>query len=254
MFFPQQENILPRRITMKHLSGFLAVSVLIAAAVLAGCASTSATSPGTAFTGEVWTWDEQTGTVTLRQGLRDIRVNISPEQMAKLRLHETKTVYGQLAPPAELPLILVEVPSTVVPRGAADEMEVAGTIAAVDPAGRITVNAPQGAIQVWRATDGVAFAPGSTARVRMRVQPLDVVLVRPGQTAVSSSATVIEPAASPRTEHGDYAVIIGRVLAVDPSGRLTVDSSRGPVNVWVSNPGRYKINDTVEVRTSVHPG
>ena len=237
---------------MKHLSGFLAVSVLIAAAVLAGCASTSATSPGTAFTGEVWTWDEQTGTVTLRQGLKDIRVNISPEQMAKLRLHETKTVYGELAPPAELPLILVEGPSTVVPRGAADEMEVAGTIAAVDPAGRITVNAPQGAIQVWRATNGVAFAPGSTARVRMRVQPLDVVLIRPGQTVVTSPA--IEPAASPRTEHGDYAVIVGRVLAIDPSGRLTVDSSRGPVNVWVSNPGRYKINDTVEVRTSVHPG
>ena len=236
---------------MKHLSGFLAVSVLIAAAVLAGCASTSATGPGTAFTGEVWTWDEQENTVTLRQGMQDIRVKLSPEQMAKLRHHQVQTVYGELAPPKELPLVLVEGPSTVVPRGAADEMEVAGTIAAVDPAGRITVNAPQGAIQVWRATDGIAFAPGSTARVRMRVQPLDVLLVRPGTTVVT---TPIEPAASPRTDPGDYAVIIGRVLAIDPSGRLTVDSSRGPVNVWVSNPGRYKINDVVEVRTSVHPG
>jgi hypothetical protein len=239
---------------MKHLSGFLAVCVLIVAATVAGCATTSATPPGTAFTGEIWTWDEQTNTVTLRQGSRDIRVNISPDQMAKLRLHETKTVYGELAPPAELPLVLVEGPSTVVPRGAADEMEVTGTIAAVDPAGRIIVNAPQGAVQVWRATDGVAFTPGGTARVLMRVQPLDVVLIRPGQTVVSASATVIDPAASPRTEPGDYAVIVGRVIAVDPSGRLTVDSSRGPVNVWVPNPGRYKPNDTVEVRTSVHPG
>lgn len=239
---------------MKRLTGFLAASVvIIAAAVGAGCATTSATPPGTAFTGEVWTWDEQTNTVTLRQGMRDTRVNLSPEQMAKLRHHQVQTVYGELAPPRELPLILVEGPSTVVARGAADEMEVVGTIGAVDPAGRIVVNAPQGAIQVWRATDGVAFAPGGPARVRMRVQPLDVVFIRPGQTVVATPA-VIDPAASPRTEHGDYAVIVGRVLAIDPSGRLTVDSSRGPVNVWVANPGRYKVNDTVEVRTSVHPG
>ena len=240
---------------MKRLTGSLAAFVVIiaAAAVGAGCATTSATPPGTAFTGEVWTWDEQTNTVTLRQGMRDTRVIIGPDQIAKLRLHETKTVYGQLAPPAELPIVLVEGPSTVVARGAADEMEVIGTVGAIDPAGRIVVNAPQGAIQVWRATDGVAFAPGGPARVRMRVQPLDVVLIRPGQTVVASPV-VIDPAASPRTEHGDYAVIVGRVLAVDPSGRLTVDSSRGPVSVWVPNPGRYKVNDTVEVRTSVHPG
>ena len=238
---------------MKSRTAFLAVTVLIALAV-AGCATTTATPPGTtAFTGEVWTWDEQTNTVTLRQGARDIRVAISPDQIAKLRLHETKTVYGQLAPPAELPLVLIEGPSTVVPRGAADEMEVVGTVAAVDPTGRIVVNAPQGAVQVWRATDGAAFAPGSSARVRMRVQPLDVVLIRPGQTVVAQTPAVA-PAASPRTEPGDYAVVVGRVLAVDPSGRLTIDSSRGPVNVWVSNPGRYKVNDTVEVRTSVHPG
>jgi hypothetical protein len=237
---------------MKRLTGFFAASVVIVAAVVgAGCATTPAPPPGTtAFTGEIWTWDEQTNTVTLRQGMRDIRVNISPDQIAKLRLHETKTVYGQLAPPAELPLVIVEGPSTVVARGAADEMEVVGTIVAIDPAGRIVVNAQQGPVEVWRATDGVAFTQGGPARVRMRVQPLDVVLVRPG----SPAPVVIEPAASPRTEHGDYAVIVGRVLAVDPSGRLTVHSSRGPVNVWVPNPGRYKVNDTVEVRTSVHPG
>jgi len=233
---------------MRHVSGVLALSML-AVVVVAGCATTSAPPGATAFTGEVWTWDEQVNTVTLRQGAQDIRVNLTPDQVAKLRLHETKTVYGTLAPPAELPLVLIEGPSTVVPRGAADEMEVTGTVAAVDPAGRIVVNAPQGAVHVWRATDGVAFAPGGTARVRMRVQPLDVVLVRPGGTPAA-----VVPAASPRTEPGDYAVIVGRVVAVDPSGRLTVESSRGPVNVWVSNPGRYKANDVVEVRTSVHPG
>jgi len=232
---------------MRHVSGVLALSML-AVVVVAGCASTSAPPGATAFTGEVWTWDEQLNTVTLRQGARDVRVNITPDQIAKLRLHETKTVYGSLAPPAEMPLVIVEGPSTVVPRGAADEMEITGTIASVDPAGRIVVNAPQGAVNVWRATDGVAFATGAPARVRMRVQPLEVVAVRPGAPGAPAVA------ASPRTEPGDYAVIIGRVVAVDPSGRLTIESPRGPVNVWVSNPGRYKPNDVVEVQTSVHPG
>src|SRR5262249_27807598 len=159
--------------------------------------------------------DEQTNVVTVRQGARDVRVKVSPDTMAKLRLHETKTIYGELAPPAELPLVLVEGPSTVVPRGAAEEAEVTGTVATIDPAGRIVVNTQRGPVQVWRATDGIAFAPGSTVRVRTRVQPLDVILVRPGQAAPPPAVA----SASPRTEPGDYAVVIGRVIGVDPSGR-----------------------------------
>ena len=91
-------------------------------------------------------------------------------------------------------------------------------------------------------------------RVRMRDQPLDVVLITPGEPAVVATApATIDPAVSPRTEPGDYAVVIGRVLAVDPSGRLTVESPRGPVTVRVPNVTRYKVGDTVELRTSVHP-
>jgi hypothetical protein len=46
---------------------------------------------------------------------------------------------------------------------------------------------------------------------------------------------------------------MGRVLAIDPSGSLTIESARGPVTVRVPNVTRYKVGDTVEVRTSVHP-
>ena len=235
---------------MKRLSRFLVGSGLVVAAIGAGSTPASAQSPRTAFTGEVWTWDEQTNTVTLRQGLQDIRVVVSPDQFIGLRLHETKTIYGVLAPPAELPLTVVEVPSTTVPRGAAEEAEVTGTVGAMD-GGRITVSTPQGTVQVWRAANGVMFNPGMRARVRMRVQPLDVIPVRPGQPA--APATTIDPATTPTTEPGDYAVIVGRVLEMDRSGRLTVDSPRGPVSVWVANAPRYKVNDTVEIRTSVHP-
>jgi translation initiation factor IF-1 len=242
---------------MKGFSAFFIISILVAAVIGAGCATTTTAPPGTtAFTGEVWTWDEQENTVTLRQGLQDIRVKVSPDTFVNLKLHETRTIRGTLAPPRELPVVLVEGPSTVVARGPADETEVVGAVASVDPAGMIVVNSPQGPVHVWRATNGVAFTPGANVRVRMRVQPMDVVLIRPGpgQTvAIAPAPTTIDPAASPRTEPGDYAVVMGRVLAVDPSGRLTVESARGPVTVRVPNVTRYKVNDTVEVRTSVHP-
>jgi hypothetical protein len=239
---------------MKRFSTFLVISVFVAAALGAGCATTIAAPGSTAFTGEVWTWDEQENTVTLRQAGRDIRVQVTPDQLIGLQLHSTKTMYGTLAPPKELPLVLVQGPSTVVPRGPADEAEVVGTVASIDPAGRIVVNTQQGTVQVWRATNGLAFTPGGNVRVRMRVQPLDVVLVGPGQPVVTAPvAAAIDPAAAPRTEPGDYAVVMGRILAIDPAGSLTIESARGPVTVRVPNATRYKVNDTVEVRTSVHP-
>jgi hypothetical protein len=240
---------------MKAFSTFLTIFVFVAAAVLAaGCATTTAAPGSTAFTGEIWTWDEQDNTVTLRQAGRDIRVQVTPDQLIGLQLHSTKTIYGTLAPPKELPVILVEGPSTVVPRGPADEVQLVGTVSVVDPAGKLVVNTPQGAIQIWRATNGMAFAPGGNVRVHTRVQPMDVVLVQPGPAGVTASApTPISPSASPRTEPGDYAIVMGRVVAVDPAGAITIESARGPVTVRVPNASRYKVNDTVEIRTSVHP-
>ena len=235
---------------MKRFSGLLIIAVLVVAVMGAGCATTSARSPATAFTGEVWTWDEQVNTVTLRQASRDVRVQVSPDQLIGLRLHETKTIYGVLAAPSELPLLMVEGSSSLVPRGAPDETEVIGTVASVDPAGRVTVATPQGAVQVWRAADGGMLNPGARARVRMRVQPLDVVMVQSGYTPPEAA---VDLAASPRTEPGHYAIITGRILAVDPIGGLIVDSPRGPVSVRVTNVTRYRINDTVQIRTSIHP-
>jgi hypothetical protein len=239
---------------MKAFSTFLTIFVFVAAVLAAGCATTTAAPGATAFTGEIWTWDEQDNTVTLRQAGRDIRVQVTPDQLIGLQLHSIKTIYGTLAPPKELPVILVEGPSTVVPRGPADEMQLTGTVSVVDPAGKLVVNTPQGAIQIWRATNGMPFTPGGNVRVHTHVQPMDVVLVQPGPAGVTASApTPISPSASPRTEPGDYAIVMGRVVAVDPAGAITIESARGPVTVRVPNASRYKVNDTVEIRTSVHP-
>ena len=239
---------------MKAFATFLTISVVVAVA-LAGCATTTTVPGATAFTGEVWTWDEQENTVTLRQAGRDIRVQVTPDQLIGLQLHSTRTIMGTLAPPKALPVVMVEGPSTVLPRGPADEMQLAGTVTVVDPAGKLVVNTPQGTIQIWKATDGMAFAPGANVRVHVRVQPMDVVMVQPGPTGVISAPAPIpiSPSASPRTEPGDYAIVMGRVVAVDPAGAITIESSRGPVTVRVPTASRYKVNDTVEVRTSVHP-
>jgi len=241
---------------MRAFSTFLTAAVFVAATLAAGCASTSTLPGATAFTGEVWTWDEQENTVTLRQASRDVRIQVMPDQLVGLQLHSTRTIYGVLAPPKALPVVLVEGPSTVVANGPADETQLVGTVSVVDPAGKLVVNSPQGAVQVWKATNGVAFAQGHNVRVHMRVQPMNVVLLPASQGGAAASApppTPLTPSASPRTEVGDYAIVMGRVVAVDPSGAITVESARGPVTVRVPNASRYKVNDTVEVRTSVHP-
>jgi hypothetical protein len=238
---------------MRGLSTFLTFCVLAVAIAASGCATAGPPPGTTAYNGMVWTWDEQENWVTLRQGARDIRVNVTPDQLIGLKLYETKTIYGTLAPPKES-TVIVQGTSSVVPRGPADEGEILGTVASVDPAGKIVVNTSQGAVQVWRATNGLPFAPGGNVRVRTRVQPLDVVIMMPGQAPPAAAMPVaLDPAASPRTEPGDYAVVMGRILAVDPAGSITVESSRGPITVRVPNASRYKVGDTVEVRTSVHP-
>src|SRR6266516_2697736 len=80
---------------MRSILGLLTVVL-----ILAGCASTAPSAAGTsAFTGEVWTWDEQAGIITLRQGGQTIRVKAAPDQFRGLDLHSMRTVYGVLAGP-----------------------------------------------------------------------------------------------------------------------------------------------------------
>ena len=44
-----------------------------------------------------------------------------------------------------------------------------------------------------------------------------------------------------------------RITAVDRDGRITVESPRGPVTVWLPETARYGVGETVEVRTALHP-
>jgi len=221
--------------------------------LLAGCATAPATLPassGQTFTGEVWTWDEPNNIVTLYSGGRITRVKVAPEQMRTLRLHEFTRVQGEPAPPADILTVTTAGPSTPVARGQADVMEVKGTVATIDPGGRMAVTSERGPVHVWVASGADArFTKGSPVSVRMSVQPVDMVAATPGQTSPPASAL---PAASPSSEPGDHAVVIGRIIGVNPGGILVVESPTGPIQVLVADGAKYKVGDYVEVRSTVH--
>lgn len=218
---------------------------------LAGCVTAPPATPAppgqSTFSGEVWMLDQAASTVTLRQGTQLVRVKVSPEQLAGLRMHQSATVRGVLAPMEIEHRVLP--PGALVARGPAAEAETTGTVTSIDPAGLVTIDSPQGPHTVWISTPGAQpFQAAQPVRVRVRVQPLAIAPPKNGERADGS-----EPAAAVGPEPGEYAVIRGRITAVDPAGRLTVGSQRGPVTVAAPGVGAYRVGDWVEVHTSVHP-
>jgi len=231
---------------MKSVLGLLTVVLILAAcAVTAPPAGAQAVG---AFTGEVWTWDEKAGVITLRQGGQLVRIKAAPDQFAGLQLHETRTIRGVPAPPSEI-TTFVTPPVPLVASGTPDEMEILGTVTSIDPIGKILITTQRGPVEVWVAQ---ASAPvvkvGDEVRVKMRVQPMV-----PAPAGQASPPAALEPAASPTSEPGEYAVVRGSLIGVEPSGRLIVESPRGPITVWVLSGSRYKAGSSVEVHTEVHP-
>ena len=234
--------------------GWLALASL-ALLSLSGCAArTTATAQAPAspaantFTGEVWTWDEREHTVTLRRGAQDIRVKTTPEQMRGLQLHQMATIRGTLAPPADLPTTTTAaVAMTPVPRGRADQQTLNGTVTAVDPAGRLSIDTERGALHVWAAAGAnQRFAPGDKVRVMMSVQSVD--MVPASRSGAASSPT--DPSASMSSQPGDSAVVTGRIMGVD-RGLLVVESPSGPIQVWAGESPRYSVSQTVQIHTNV---
>jgi hypothetical protein len=231
---------------MKTMMRLALVSLLLLPFV--GCASrtrSAAQASEEAFTGEVWTWDERENTVTLRRGAETIRVKTTPEQIKGLQLHQTATIRGQVAPPAELPrTITPAVAMTPVPRGPVDQQTVTGTVTAVDPSGRLSIDSERGPLHVWAASGAnQRFNTGDKVQVIMAVQAVDMV---PAARAGAST----EPSASMSSQPGDSAVVTGRVMGVD-RGVVVVESPSGPIQVWIGESPRYALSQPVQVRTNV---
>ncbi len=222
------------------------LGVIAVAVLLAGCATAPPSAPaagGQTFSGEVWTWDEPNNVVTLYQGGQITRVKVSREQLRALQLHQPVRVTGEVAPAGVEHTVLTPGPVTPVAKGEPAVLEVKGTVASVDASGHLAVDSERGPVHVWAAPGAdQRFPRGGRVSVTMRVQPVDMV------PATTPPATPPSPASS---EPGDYAVVTGRIVAVNPGGVLVVESPSGPVQVLVSDGGRFKAGDWVQIHTTI---
>lgn len=227
------------------------ITFIVVAALVTGCASTTTPArtqvAGNVYSGEVWTWDERENIVTLRQGTQKIRVQVTPDQMIGLRLHQNATLRGQLAPPAPIAHVTSSTgPMTAVPRGSAEQVELNGSVTKAGADGRVSIDSPRGPAHLWVATGAdQRFTPGTSVRVITTVQPVDMV---PADRAPRSTE---DPAASLRSQPGDYSVVTGRIIGVQPNGGLVVESPSGPIQLWVADSSKYRLSDSVQIRTSL---
>jgi hypothetical protein len=68
-----------------------------------------------------------------------------------------------------------------------------------------------------------------------------------------AGAPTADPAASPSapSQPGDHATVTGRVMGISKNGTLVIESPTGPVQVWVPDSSKYRVEQPVQVRTSV---
>jgi hypothetical protein len=247
--------------------GLLVVSVLLVGCTTASTttgasapATVAAAPPPTAvvvtpqpaptgrYSGTVWTWDAERNIVTFYDSGKTFRVLTTPDQIARLDLHATRSVTGQLLAPDNIGSVLVMGgPMTAVPNGPASTTEITGQVAAIEAGNVASIQSARGPLRVWVA-DGAQsrFSAGRPVKVHVTVQPVRMVAVS-GTGGQASGPTLAVPPPVP----GDSAVAVGRVLSLTPAGALTVESSRGPISVWVPDAANFRVGDFVQVQTIV---
>lgn len=234
------------------------VVLLVTVAVLLGCALTVSaqtvivTQPGPTgkFSGMAWTWDSARSIVTLHDGVNQFRVQTTPDTISRLNHHQWVTVTGTLLGPEPIETVLLPAqPMAAIPNGPAASAEVTGQIAAIDPSGVASIQSARGPLRVWLADNAQSrFQAGAPVKLIINVQPVRMVAVS-GAGGQASGPTLAAPAPLP----GDQAVVVGRILAVNQAGTLTIESPRGPINIWVPDANAFKVGDFVQVQTVVQP-
>jgi hypothetical protein len=209
-----------------------------------------AAKPGK-YSGEVWTWDSARSIVTLYDGGKQFRVQVTPDQIARLDHHAKATVTGTLLGPEPIDTVMLPAqPMTAQPSGPAMSADVTGRISAIDTNGVAVVDSPRGPLRVWLADNPQSrFASGRPVNVHVSIQPVRMVAVA-GGGGLASGPTMTVQTPTP----GDQALVIGRILSVSPTGILSVESPRGPVSVWAPDASSFKVGDFVQVQTVVQPG
>jgi hypothetical protein len=229
------------------------VTAVAIALLLAGCATVPAPLPGSQiYVGEVRNWNSKNNTVTLFQPTGLVHLKVTPDQLVGLQLNQTARMQGVRIEPADLLVLVPAGPVTPVPKGAAEILELNGTVTSVDPGGLLTINTDRGPLRILAASGAdQRFSQSAPVVVRVSVQPMDLVAApAAGQAAAPPSPMPVGTSASPTSEPGDHAVSTGRVLNIGPRGALVVEAPSGPIQVAVADPARYKVGDVVQVRTT----
>jgi len=237
---------------MKTIALVLTVLFVVGGALTAS-AQTTVVVPAPApakYTGEVWTWDSGRSIVTLYDAGRQFRVQVTPDQIARLNHHSIATVTGVLLGPEVIETVIVPAQPLVAQlAGPATTMELDGKIVSIDANGTALLDSSRGQMRVWLADSPASrFSAGNGVKMQVSVTPVRMVAVA-GGGGLASGPTVSAPTPVP----GDQAVVVGRVLSISPTGVLSVDSPRGPISVWVSDAAKFKVGDFVQVQTIVQP-
>ena len=238
---------------MKRVAvAMMTVAVLVGAAWTVSAQTTvvvTQPTPGK-YSGVAWTWDSARSIVTLYDSGLQYRVQTTPDQIARLSHHQWVTVTGTLLGPEPIETVLLPAqPMTALPSGPSMSAEVAGQITSIDPTGVAMIETARGPMRVWVADNAQSrFAQGRPVKVHVAVQPVRMVAVS-GAGGQASGPTISSPPPVP----GDQAVVVGRVLSINPAGTLTVESPRGPVTVWVPSPATFRVGDYVQIQTIVQP-
>ena len=196
------------------------------------------------YRGEIWTWDEKEGWVTLRQGGQDVRILVDdPRQLKSLQLHAMGTFTGTPAPQTIDTVLVPAGPGVFVPVGTALEGTMNGRVVSVDPKGIVRFQGDRGVSELWIAEQST-YSVGDMVIVETTIRPV--------QFRADPSPSV-QPSAGISSGPGDYATITGRILSRNSDGRLTVDSPRGPIQVWVApaDVDRFKVGDYVQIRSRI---
>jgi hypothetical protein len=231
------------------LSASAQTTVITPAAPPAGTSQEPApvAKPGK-YTGQVWTWDSGRSIVTLYDAGRQFRVQVTPDQIARLEHHARATVTGTLLGPEPIETVIVPGQAmSAQPSGPATTADVAGEVTSVEANGVAVVNSARGPLRVWLAENPQSrFRTGQAVKIHTTVQPVRMVAVA-GAGGLASGPTI--PVNPP--VRGDQAVVVGRILSVTPTGLLSIESPRGPVTVWVPDATSFKVGDFVQVQTVV---
>ncbi len=219
--------------------------------LLTACATTAPPAPATGqpFTGEVWGWDQQTGIVTLRQGPNLVHVKTTPDQVAALRLHQVATVRGEYIPGESNGSSSLRDSSSPAVRPSARRPRApspASNHRAPSPSTRCAARSRCGLRHPARSPSRPASrcaCASSFSRwncCRRRPGP-----PRPGRAPNPRPRRAPSRANTPSCAAGSRPSI--------PAGGLTVDSTRGPITVFLPAGATLRAGDWVDVQTSVHP-